>query len=281
MSNNYYCLVAGLSDILLSDTKLAENMADFKTYLREELSDGDYKLLESYFWRYDNENLLSKLTGKKYEHNTLANISEDDLDELLKVSKTDSLDNLPFRIPSYFEEFIQAFRNEESLHPNLSWENQLSTLYYKTLLSLSNSFIKEWYKTELDITNLIAAYNCKKFGIPAENEVIGSDEVASQLKNSNARDFGLTNDFPELENILKALENENILEKERQLNQIQWNLLDEMVFFHYFSIEKVFAFMVKVTWLERWIKLDKAHGQQMFKSLMSELENSYDIPTEF
>ena len=46
---NYYCLVAGLSDIIIDGNKLAETSLAFKDELAGQLQASDYKLAELLF----------------------------------------------------------------------------------------------------------------------------------------------------------------------------------------------------------------------------------------
>jgi len=38
------------------------------------------------------------------------------------------------------------------------------------------------------------------------------------------------------------------------------------VFFHYFSVERIFAFVVRLALIERWMALDKEKGTALFRS---------------
>ena len=57
----YYYLVSGLPDISLDDGKLAYTVADFKAEMEATLSAKDQKLIDLFFLKYDNANLLACL----------------------------------------------------------------------------------------------------------------------------------------------------------------------------------------------------------------------------
>lgn len=69
-------------------------------------------------------------------------------------------------------------------------------------------------------------------------EVIGSNEFAVALRTSNAKDFGLTLDYPYVEKVIALMDNDNLVERERGLDLIIWHFLDEAVTFDYFSLER-------------------------------------------
>ena len=282
MKHYYYCLIAGLPDIFIEDNKLSVGLHDFKKLLIEEkLPSDDLKLIQSFFLRYDNQNLLIRLNNSNTQLNTLANLSQDELDELFALAKDDSLDVLKGKVPSYLGEFISAYKNETPLFPGKEWENQLTELYYDYVQTLDNEFVRDWYEFEVGLTNILTALNCRKYQMEIQGQLIGDNELTRNLAKSNARDFGISNEFPKLEAILRAAEEENILDKERKIDLLKWDLLDERTFFHYFTIEKIFAYILKLEMIERWLHLDKKTGEELFGRLLTNLESSYEFPEEF
>ena len=62
---NYYCLVAGLPDLSLEDGKLNYTVANFKSEIYSELSEKDRKLIDLFYLKFDNANLLKLLKDKE------------------------------------------------------------------------------------------------------------------------------------------------------------------------------------------------------------------------
>ena len=62
---NYYCLVTGLPELSLEDGKLSYTVANFKTDIYPELSKEDKKLVDLFYLKFDNHNLLSLLKDKE------------------------------------------------------------------------------------------------------------------------------------------------------------------------------------------------------------------------
>lgn len=62
--SKYYCLVAGLPDIHLEDTKLSYTVADFRTEIYPDLSSADKKLIDLFYLKFDNRNLIKLLNDK-------------------------------------------------------------------------------------------------------------------------------------------------------------------------------------------------------------------------
>ena len=58
---NYYCLMAGVPDISLNDTKKAMTVAELREECADVLSDSDRKLLFYFFLKYDCQNIVRLL----------------------------------------------------------------------------------------------------------------------------------------------------------------------------------------------------------------------------
>jgi hypothetical protein len=278
MSREYHYLVAGLPDLLFDATKLNVTVPEFKNFVKEQLSDDDNTLAESYFWRYDNQNLLAILQNKEQVFNTKGNLTREDWEVVLDLVKNDELGTFYRHVPGYFKDFIEAYREDRKLFEGASRENELTRLYYGYLLSLDNEFIRNWYGFELDIENILTASVGKKYQIDIENELIGDRELNEKLKKSSARDFGLGNDFPRNDHIFKAVDEPNLLEREKRIDFVKWDVLDEWSFFYYFTIERIFVYLVQLDIIDRWIKLDKKTGEELFNRMLKNLETQNRFP---
>ena len=58
---NYYCLVTGLPELSLEAGKLSYTVANFKTEIYPELSKADKNLVDLFYLKFDNCNLLTLL----------------------------------------------------------------------------------------------------------------------------------------------------------------------------------------------------------------------------
>lgn len=281
MSRQYHYLVAGLPDILFEDKKPQINLQEFREYLEEHLDVEEMLLIKLHFWKFDNQNILERLQNPEAEMNPLGNLSSDEIDELISAQKTGSLDALGFYTPEYIIQFIEAFKASEDLISGKPWDLQLSELYFNHVDTCKNQFINGWFTYEKDLGNLLTAHNCRNNEIPVEKQLIGSGDLVEKLVKSGARDFGITDEIQGIEKILKVLDESDLLELEKKIDIMKWELLDESSFFFYFTIERLFVFLIKLSIADRWLKLDKETGLKLFKELLNSLETSYEFPAEF
>ncbi len=278
---NYYCLIAGLPELQLDDQKLKYSLTDFKQELVENLSVSDLQLINYFFMQFDNSNLLSVLTkGADTNFSPMGVLEKEDIIDIISQFKeSDSPNNR--MIYRYYYDFIPAFLQNEALFPHMSWTDQLSTLYYDYAQNCKNSFISSWFAFNLNLINLQIAVNCRKYGFNREESIIGTNEIAEAIRTSNARDFGVTPYFPEVEEILRIAEEPSIYERERYFDQLRWNWLEENGFFHYFDVEHLFIYLLKLEMLQRWISLEKETGTTIFREMISTMQQSFEFPTEF
>ena len=267
--SSYYALVAGLPNIAFDDNKLPYTVESFKKEIDNQLSKSDKKLTDLFFLKYDNSNLLSFLKDPDSSLDPKGNLSSAALNELVQAVKEQS--NIGKQIPSYFIPFISAYL-EEKPQTSVSWEDQLSSLYYAYAMKCGNAFVADWFELNLNINNILTAFTCRKYGLDKNRYIVGDNEVAEAIRNSSARDFGLT-DLVDYFPLLQRISDESDLkERERKIDQLKWNWLEENTFFHYFTVEMIFAYILKLEIIERWATLDKETGEDIFREIIRELK---------
>lgn len=273
MKRNYYYLVAGLQDITLDIHKLSLSQSEFKEELKNELHSDDYAKAEILFYTYDNINLLNLLAKNDKEFIADGVFSREELEESIKEPSG--------FLPSYMDRFIEAVKNDEDIISGMSRENQLTFLFYEFTQNLPDGFLKDWFRFNRDMNNVLTALVCRKYDIPYENQVIGNDEISETIRKSPARDFGLSAEISIMDDLLNIAKNDDAQEKEKAIDQLRWKYLDDVTFFEYFTIDKILAFLLKMGMVERWLSIDREHGNDLFMELLEELKSSYKLPESF
>lgn len=263
--NNYYYLVSGLPEIFLEQSKAPFSVAEFVQHLAETLQGDDFKLVGLILLPYDNELLLDLLLDRKNTPHSLCRYTREELEEKLKT---------PGLLPSYMYRFYESYRQETPVWSGLSWENQLTRLYYEYVIDKTEGFLRDWFTFEQDLKNIITAINCRHFNRAMAGQLIGQSELTDTLTGSHARDFGLSNERPYVDNLLSALEREKLMEREKAIDHIKWTFIDEANTFHYFTIEVVLGYFLKLSMLERWVMLNRQQGQETLNQQLRSLEEN-------
>ncbi|MDY4757895.1 MAG: DUF2764 domain-containing protein [Parabacteroides sp.] len=281
----YYYLVSGLPDISLDDGKLAYTVADFKAEMEATLSAKDQKLIDLFFLKYDNANLLACLKEADAPLDPRGRITREEFEAVYKALKEE--EKLPKNeaIPAYHVTFIQRYLAEEQSEQKgekaqLSWEDQLAALYYEAAMKAPNPFVAGWFELNLNINNVLTAITCRKYGFDKSLYIVGHNEIAEQIRTSNARDFGLSDAVEYLPELQRIAEETDLYARERKIDLLKWKWLEEQTFFKTFDLERVFAYLLQLEMIERWVNLDKARGEQTFRELVGAMKKGSDHALE-
>ena len=284
--SKYYCLIAGLPSISPDDTKLNGSVYEFKNELELVLSTKDRKIMSWFYLKFDNRNILS------YIRNTIedrfderGNFSKTDIKELYTLLKEE--DRIPENsaAPAYLATFIRNYlervEDDKSAEARLL-EDQLAALYYEEAMKCGNKFLSSWFEMNLNIGNMMSVLNCRKYGLDKESYILGENEIAEMLRQSNTRDFNSGESTDYMSELLQIVEIDDLMMREKRLDMLRWKWLDENTFFKTFDIESVITYMLRLEMIERWVVLDKAGGEKTFRQLVSAMkQESVDTLEEF
>ena len=274
----YYCLVAGLPDLQLEDGKLQYTVADFRADIYPQIAKKDRRLVDLFFLREDNRNLLSLLKDKDAKLDATGLYSAEQLTELIRsVRDGDARDK---DVPAYLYDFIADYL---TLQPEqlVQAEDLLAARYYQYGMACGNQFVAGWMEYNLNLNNIQAALSARKYKMDVAAAVVGDNEVSQQLRQSNARDFGLTETLDYYEAVARIHEMDDWMEREHKIDRLKWDWLEDEVFFHYFTVERIFAFLVRLDMTARWMTLDKEKGTALLRQLIARLKEEAPMPEEF
>lgn len=276
--STYYCLVAGLPDISLDDGKLSYSVSDFKAELYPDLSAQDRKLIDLFYLKFDNTVILKLLKNKDAVIEDKGNFSAEELLQLIEaVREGDTPDK---KYPSYLVNFVSQYLqlSQDELYRA---DDLLAALYYSYGMSSNNAFIASWFEFNLNLNNILAALAVRKYKMEVSSVIVGATSICEQLRTSNARDFGLNETLEYFEALQRIADIEELVEREKKVDMLKWKWLEDESFSHYFTIERIFVFLMQLEMIERWISLDKEKGNELFRKMIQDLKNEVQIPEEF
>lgn len=274
----YYYLVAGLPDISLEDGKLSYTISDFRAESYGDLSAKDQALIDLFYLKYDHADLLSLLKDKDAVTQGKGNFSSEDL--LLLIASVKEGEKPDAKFPSYLYDFIAQYLAlpADELYKA---ENLLASAYYAYAMKSKNPFIASWFEFNLNINNILAAFAARKYKMNVAEVIVGDTEVCEMLRTSNARDFGLSETLDYFEPLQRLVETDDLVEREKKVDQLKWKWLEDASFFHYFTVERLFVFLLQLEMIERWVLLDKEKGSELFRQMIQNLKDEVQIPEEF
>ena len=270
----YYCLVAGLPDLMLErDVKNFDSKALIED-VYERTKEQDHKSIRELFLPYDHLNVHNLLQGREDLFNEKGFYSLEFLKEHL---------NTPEEMPQYMIDIIRKFGLGHELGDQSDEYHNMahytwSRFYEEIETNSTNRFIRSWWHFDQILRNIQGAWMCRKLGIPMKEQLVGWGEIIDHFVKNNLPDFGLRHEVMLGDQIFNLLEEDlDILEREFRFDQIRWQIADELTIFNYFDIDKVLAFLAKVNILDRWMKLDKERGAVLFDGLVKTLVEQKNV----
>ena len=280
--SKYYYLVTGLPELTLVDNKLRYSVADFKKEFYPELSSGDKKLVDLFYLRFDNENVLSLLKDREAQIDERGNYSADSIRAIIGQIQEEGKILTPNVLPSYLNQFITSYMLDPTFtEGKVMVVDRLAAMYYAYAMKCGNDFLSSWFEFNLHVNNILVALTARKFKMEVEPLIVGDTEVCQTLRSSNARDFGLSSEVDYLEQVVKISEIADLVEREKKIDQLRWKWMEDKTFFEYFSLERLYVFLLQTDIIERWLTLDKEKGNQMFRSIIAALKDEVKVPVEY
>ena len=149
-------------------------------------------------------------------------------------------------------------------------DENLNAEFYGKALTHKDSFLREFFRFDLNVRNAKVKYLNKALERPADKDVLTFAEDAPQaLLDAFEAEFEETAD---LETILNS---DDILTRERGIDDLMWDKISSLTTFNYFDIDAILGFIAKLNIVARWYKLDEQTGREMFKRLVDEVRGTF------
>ncbi|NLZ18915.1 MAG: DUF2764 family protein [Bacteroidales bacterium] len=141
--------------------------------------------------------------------------------------------------------------------------DQLNADFYKRALAHRNRYVREWFAFDLDLRNATVDYL---------NESLGREKGQDQILLEGREEA----EFPERAKAETVLHGDDILDRERGLDELRWQKIDEINLMEYFNMEVILGFICKLKIIDRWLQLDPESGRAMFRKLVEDIRSTYD-----
>ena len=271
--------MAGLPDIKLDDVKLEVSIADFREELEGSLSDADKKVVFYFFLKNDCMNLVKLLKDPNAEVQLNGNYTKEQYVDLMTSAREMNFN--VHRFPAFMSEFARNYQYNKDKDGYFAEDDILYQFYDYAIDTCPNKMVRQWFKLNLDITNILTAFLARKNGWAVADYIQGENEVTEMILNNNTKDFDLTAEYDYVADLIKIVDCEDPVEKEKRIDAFKWLWLEEQTFFNIFSIDAVFSYLCKLEMLTRWEKLDVQKGQETFRQIIENLRGEAKVPEEF
>lgn len=143
--------------------------------------------------------------------------------------------------------------------------------FYKEALGHGNAFIRDFFQFDLNVRNAKVRYL---------NQALGRDPLKDvlSLSDPDADEMGIEIEEPEFKEAARLqaiLEGSDILARERGIDDLYWDKIDELTLFDYLNFDRILGVVVKMMIIRRWLLLDEQTGREMFKRLVDEIRGTF------
>jgi len=162
---------------------------------------------------------------------------------------------------------------------SLSDEDFRTQLLYEQGLKCKNKFVREWFAYNMDVNNVLAAAVAIKHGMDVQKVIVGDNEVAQELRKGGAlgKNARLAALVPDLKEVAEIAEIGNLLDREKHIDALRWQWLEDRTLFEVFNIEAVLAYYLKASILHRWDNLTIEEGENVFRALVADMKKGIKL----
>ena len=283
---NYYCLMAGVPELHLTDTKPGYSITELREALQTEIGKRDERLLHFLFLRHDCQNLVHLLNdlkdskdSKDLKDSIEGNYSRDELVQLIEEAQGVDLGISCF--PKFMLQFVREYTEKHGTEGYYAEDEILLHYYQYCTEHCPNKLMRRWYQLNFDVTNIMTALIARKQGWRVSDFVKGDGEVQEMISKNDSRDFNLSGLYDFVPQVMKIVDEDDPVRKEQMLDALKWEWLETETFGDTFSIEAVFAYLCRLEIQERWSHLDVEQGRETFERIISDLRSEAQVPEEF
>ncbi len=265
---SYFYLVASLPELALQQQQTPFSVAEWVQQLKQALAPIERTQLDLLLLPADHRNLLNWLDlGETTEWSPLA--------QYARSYFLDSLNN-GSGLPAYLHEVFDMAQQQKEPSP-LLLEHQLTVGYYAYALPLSRGLVRQWLIFDRDLRNLLSGWNRRKRRIPDQHQVVGQNAVTEAVATSQARDFGLGQQLPAWGWWVEEASEDDLLERQQNVDRIRWNFILENLRFEYFSADVLLGYLLRLQILEERTRLDAQHGQERLDAYIQNAAEKFSL----
>ncbi|MCK4989412.1 MAG: DUF2764 family protein [Bacteroidales bacterium] len=269
LQRRYHYLVAGLPDLSFEEQKKTIPISDFCERLGDHLHPADYEQIKLILLIYDNKNLISFLKHAETEYqfagNYNAEIFMDQVEKLASILPEIDV------LPGYMVELIKRHYDNESYTSSGNYEKILAEGYYHHVMKTGTPFLKRVTEFDYNMKNLLATLQTGKHNLFQKEVIVGENSLADYLKGLGGKNIVPDSEFEFFNEIQAYAGSHSFTEAERKYDMLRWKMIEESLFFEYFSHDWLLGYLLKLLIIRRWSSLNHDSGEQNLRKLIADI----------
>ena len=270
----YYFLISGLPDLLVGNRNDSHifSPADFLSFCEGQMSAKDFAALKKIYILNDIKNVISDKSDEVFVEPSY--YSKEEFDENRKDPDT----FFPF-----IADYYQDMKSERRLYPQMTAEDELIARFYADLdgFAAGNDFLREYFRFELVLRNVLTIANMRKAGEDPADYVITTEDFGDNIVKSSSPDLGLGADYPFVAKINELVDSGDLVQLEESLDKIRFDYIDNLIGYDTFSLNVVMAYGIKLLCAYRWQSLSAEKGRAIFEQIIAQIRENIKFSDEF
>ena len=144
--------------------------------------------------------------------------------------------------------------------------DKLDADFYRKAITHSNRFLREFFSFDLNLRNAKVKFLNKALSRAADKDVMVLMDEKEEV---------VELPFEQENEVAEALRKDDLLSREKALDDLVWAKISDITVFDTFNIDAVLAFIAKMQVTARWFRLDEQKGREMFRKLSDEVRGTF------
>lgn len=249
---SYYYLISSLPELSPVMDASRVDFDELFDSIKRNLDEQDIRLFQYLIYPNDIQNLVTVLSAHNEDRSSIQfknpSIIHPEEIEAFKINRRS--------FPDFMNDFISE--NEDRLL-NMSpreMEDAMLSRFQEELRGLNNSFLIDYFKFLKGLKSVIAAYNFNTYDFLTKPNISDAERLILQVGPDRTPSASLIQDYPIVEELIKALSENQPERTEQFIDQMLWDFVDETARGQ-FSSEAVMAYVIKLQILKRWFDIEQ------------------------
>lgn len=139
--------------------------------------------------------------------------------------------------------------------------DKLTESFYREALGSSSRYIRMFFAFDLNVRNAKVRFLNAELGRPEGKDIISLE----------------TPEFTEKTRIDSILAGQNLLAREREIDELFWKKIDGITEMEIFSLDRILGLVSKIKIIDRWVKLNEQTGRVLFRKFVEEIKETHTI----
>lgn len=149
-----------------------------------------------------------------------------------------------------------------------SIQKQLDEGFFRLVMERGNDFLRGYYAFHYDLNNLLAFIKSGMYEMDQQAHITADTPHAQHLQQYAGRTLAKDPEMEYFDEITSISGNPSFSEEEKQIDQLRWQVIEDMNRFEYFTIDRILGYLLQMQIAGRWEQLDRESGEQQLRKLI-------------